>query len=78
MSLMVDQVRHMTERNVSAVYVGDCKSEADVCDGLYQLVFLSPEALLTNDTRRYMLLSPVFQENLVAMVVDEVHCVTEW
>ena len=39
-SLMLDQVRHMTERNGSAVYVGDCKSEADVCDGLYQLVFL--------------------------------------
>ena len=39
-SLMIDQVRHITERNVSAVYVGDCKSEEDVCNGVYQLVFL--------------------------------------
>ena len=38
-SLMIDQVRHITERNVSAVYVGDCKSEEDVCNGVYQLVF---------------------------------------
>ena len=30
-SLMIDQVRHVTERNVSAVYVGDFKSEEDVC-----------------------------------------------
>lgn len=79
-SLMVDQVRHMTERHVSAIYVGDCddKSEADVCDSVYQLVYISPEALLTNDTWREMLLSPVYQENLVAVVVDEAHCVKKW
>ena len=77
-SLMIDQVRHMTERNVRAVYVGDCESEADVCDGIYQLFFLSPEALLTNDTWRDMLLSPVYQENLVAVVIDEAHCVKKW
>ena len=40
-SLMIDQVRHITERNVSAVYVGDCKSEEDVCNGVYQSFFLS-------------------------------------
>ena len=39
-SLMIDQVSHITERNVSAVYVGDCKSEEDVCNGVYQLFFL--------------------------------------
>ena len=39
-SLMIDQVRHITERNVSAVYVGDCKSEEDVCNGVYQLVYV--------------------------------------
>ena len=38
-SLIINQVRHITERNVSAVYVGDCKSEEDVCNGVYQLVF---------------------------------------
>lgn len=79
-SLMVDQVRHMTERRVSAIYVGDCddKSEAEVCDGVYQLVYLSPEALLTNETWREMLLSPIYQENLIAVVVDEAHCVKKW
>lgn len=35
-SLMVDQVRHMTERHVSAIYAEDCdhKSEAHMCDGV--------------------------------------------
>ena len=38
---------------------------------MYQLVFLSPEALFSNETRRDMAPSPVHQENLVAMVIDE-------
>ena len=43
-------------------------AEADVCDGVYQLVFLSPEALLSNETWRDMVPSP---ENLAAVVIDE-------
>ena len=44
-----------------------------MCDCVYQLhvVFLSPEALLSNETWRDMVLSPVYQENLVAVVIDE-------
>ena len=63
-----------------AIYVGDVDSETEneVCDGKYQLVYLSPEALLTNMTWRDMLQSPVYQQNLVALVVDEAHCVKKW
>ena len=42
-----------------------------MCDGVYQLVFLSPEALLSNETWRDTVPSPVYQENLVAVVIDE-------
>ena len=42
-----------------------------MCDGVYQLVFLSPEALLSNETWRDMVPSPVYQENLAAVVIDE-------
>ena len=77
-SLMIDQVRHMTERGITAVYVGDCVSEVEVCNGCFQLVFMSPESLLTNETWRDMLTSPVYQEHLVAVVIDEAHCVKKW
>jgi len=79
-ALMKDQVRQMTERNVKAVYVGeiDDATETEVCEGQFQLVYLSPEALLTNSTWRDMLQSPVYQSNLVALVVDEAHCVKKW
>ena len=49
-----------------------------MCKGVYQLGFLSPEALLTNDTCRDILLSPVYQENLVAVFIDKTHCVKKW
>ena len=79
-ALMKDQVRAMTERGMSAVFVGDCDEEgiASVCAGLYQLVYLSPEALLTESTLRDMFLCPVYTDNLVALVVDEAHCVKKW
>lgn len=79
-ALMKDQVRQMTQTNITAVYVGevDDVTETEVCDGKFQLVYLSLEALLTNPTWRDMLLSPVYQSNLVALVVDEAHSVTKW
>ena len=42
-----------------------------MCDCVYQLVLLSPEALLSNETWRDMVPSPVYQENPVAVVIDE-------
>ena len=79
-SLMKDQVRAMLERNVSAVYTGsiDDNTEADITEGKYQLVFFSPEALLCEERWLDMLMSPLYQENLVAFVVDEAHCVKKW
>ena len=78
-------MRAMTERNVSAVYVGEVSEEEDdgslataISDGKYQLIFTSPESLLCNETWRDMLQSPIFQENLVALVIDKAHCVTKW
>lgn len=70
----------MKMRGASAVYVGDVddKMEGDICSGQYQLVYLSPEALLTNDMWRDMIQNPVYQENLVAFIVDEAHCVRKW
>ena len=79
-ALMKDQVRAMTQRNVSAVYAGEAEGETerDICCAKYQLVYLSPEALLNDSRWRDMLLGPVYQERLVALVIDEAHCVKKW
>uniref|UniRef100_A0A1X7TS72 DNA 3'-5' helicase n=1 Tax=Amphimedon queenslandica TaxID=400682 RepID=A0A1X7TS72_AMPQE len=62
---------------VSAVPVGDRFPERSrkILEGEYQLVFISPEALLSRRKWRKMLLTDVYQNNLIALVIDEAHCV---
>ena len=69
-SLMKDQVCAMKERGMRAIYSGDCIDDEGAST--------SPEALLTNEQWQDMLLSPIYQENLVGLVVDEAHCVKNW
>ena len=45
--------------------------------GDYDLLFAHPEALLSEDGRE-LLRSSTMQENVVGIVVDEVHCVVQW
>ena len=49
-----------------------------IVNGKYQLVILSPENLFYNSSLRDMLLSPTYQDRLVAFVVDEAHCIKTW
>ena len=46
-----------------------------MCDGVYRLVFHSPEALLSNETWRDMVPSPVNQENLVIRMARETNAI---
>ena len=46
--------------------------------GDYQLVYLSPESLLYDENLRNMLCSKVYIDNLVALAVDEAHCIDTW
>ena len=76
-ALMQDQVRAMNERGVRAVYAGMADDELaeSVCSGSFQLVYLSPESLLTDGRWCDMLQNPIYQERLVGFAVDEAHCV---
>ncbi len=81
-SIMEDQVRKYTDRGVTAAFIG--KAQKDECvrtavfNGEYQLVYMSPEAMLLNLRWREMFRSPVYQENVVCLAVDEAHCVEKW
>lgn len=77
-ALMKDQVERLKVKGVKAVYGGDqCEMEL-FFQGHYQLVFLSPESLLTSSKWRDVLMSDAYQRNLVIVVVDEAHCVKKW
>ena len=47
-------------------------------EGYYHIVFAHPETLISSKYGRELLLSKQYQENLVAIVVDEAHCIIEW
>ena len=49
-----------------------------VMAGDYQLVFFTPEILLTKSKWRDMLLGDVYRNRIKALVVDEAHCMKKW
>jgi bloom syndrome protein len=81
-ALMMEQRAKFTVRGISTDFVGELQQDVDAMEGVkkgnIQLLFISPESLLSNPQWREMLLSPVYQKNLVALIVDEAHCVTQW
>ncbi len=81
-SIMMDQKAKFTPRGIIAEFVGENQEDPtavkNVLRGVVQLVFISPEALLRNRTYRSMLLSRAYKQHLVALVVDEAHCVKTW
>lgn len=56
----------------------DCVARDRVLRGEVQLVFISPESIIGKEVYRKMLLSSQYKEKLVALAVDEAHCVKTW
>ncbi|XP_028412369.1 uncharacterized protein LOC114535187 isoform X2 [Dendronephthya gigantea] len=47
-------------------------------DGQYNIVFAHPETLISSKYGRELLLSEIYQENVLAIVIDEAHCILDW
>lgn len=79
---MVDQHAKFTPRGLKTEFVCETtintEGEGRILKGEAQLVYISPESLLWNIKFRKMLVSTSYRENLVALVVDEAHCVKTW
>ena len=76
-ALMEDQIREAGKLGVSAMQLGGI-NDTDILHGRIQLVFGSPESWLLNEKWRDMLSSKVYREDLVGIVVDEVHVTYKW
>jgi len=81
-SLMMEQRSKYGKLGISFEFVGelqqDIESMNSVQKGLVQLLFVSPESLISNPQWREMLRLQVYQERTVALVVDEAHCIAMW
>lgn len=81
-SLMMEQKAKFTHQGLAVEFVGEVQNDPlcmqHVMEGKIQLLYVSPESILGNPQWREMLLSEVYQANLVAVVVDEAHCKAQW
>ncbi len=79
---MIDQQQKYASRGLIVECVGEAQTDAGavkrILKGEVQLVFISPESIMSKGVFRNMLLSPAYIKNLVAVVVDEAHCVKTW
>ena len=81
-AIMMDQQAKFSPMGVSTEFVGEIQENQvvikKVLSGNVQLVYISPEAILKNHKYRQMLMSDSYKANLVALVVDEAHCIKTW
>ena len=81
-ALMMDQRDKFSPKGIITEFVGEDQVDKNVISqvirGEVQLVFISPESLVCNPLFRNMLLSSTYKEKLVALVIDEAHCVKLW
>lgn len=75
-ALMEDQVKEAPKFGVSAAQLG--RNDEEILSGNVELVFGGPESWLLNDKWRSMLASPRYRQNIVGIVVDEVHVTYKW
>ena len=77
-ALMQDQVSSVEKQGLSVVYMSELTSTEirhKILRGGYQIAFLTPERLIKSNKTRLMFVSDVYCNNLVAVVVDEAHCI---
>lgn len=81
-SLMMDQKAKFSPKGIVTEFVGEEQTDDSaikkVLRGAVQLLYISPESLVCNPMFRNMILSPVYKEKMIALVIDEVHCVKSW
>ena len=87
LSLMIEQVTSLRQRGVDAAILsghdGVDKSllakDSDLgVPGKYSFVFSAPEAVVSCEKWRERLTKPPLHDRMVAVVVDEAHCVSKW
>ena len=84
LALMVDQVSSLRKRGVACGIMSDSEgvdkamlvSEKEL--HTYHLLFCAPEALISVQRWRQLLCNPPLDQSIVAIAVDEAHCVSKW
>ena len=79
---MVEQTEKFNNIGIITEFVGEAQTNPDaqrrVLQGEVQIILISPENAILNSSYRNMLLSVKYRQQMVALVVDEAHCIKTW
>ncbi|KAG0568238.1 hypothetical protein KC19_6G005000 [Ceratodon purpureus] len=84
-SLIMDQIMHLKEANISAAYLSgtmEWQEQNEILRnldaGVYKLLYVTPEKIAKSDRLSQHLTSLYDRKLLARIVVDEAHCVSQW
>lgn len=78
-SLMEDQVKRCHRLGLSALYLFPSTCQSTALEGKTpDVIYSSPKMLLDSRRGRELLLSRKVQMNIVAVAIDEAHCIVKW
>lgn len=81
-SLMDDQVLYLNNLCIPAIAItnelDDPEIIQQVLNGIYIVVFGSPECFLSTSTWRGIFMSETLKEMIIGVAIDEAHCITQW
>ena len=80
-SLMNDQVEYLQSIGISAIAISDDENPdivQRVMNGTFNVIYGSPECLLSVSIWRSIFQCQTFTEMLVGVDIDEAHCIVQW
>ncbi|KAJ7215829.1 P-loop containing nucleoside triphosphate hydrolase protein [Mycena pura] len=82
-ALLESQAADLTEKGVPAVAISATSSDrdqilADVAQNKYRVALISPEMAISPKFHSTVLSSDLFTTNIISLVIDESHCISEW
>ena len=78
-ALMKDQTERFRQLGITVAYAGEPQISLErFATGEFQLIFISPECLNKGRIWRSVLKSDLYQERLVAFIVDDAHLIKNW
>ncbi|KAJ7499879.1 P-loop containing nucleoside triphosphate hydrolase protein [Mycena latifolia] len=81
-ALMESQAVDLTARGVPAVAISSTSPNPDQLlkapENKYRVALISPEMATSSKFHSTVLTSTLFSENIISLIIDEAHCITEW
>ena len=82
-SLMADQCASLTDKGISATFLGSAQSDktmpSQVLQGKFRIVYTTPESFFASQGKPSKLFEELLQKHRVGLIaVDEAHLVLSW